>query len=62
MFGGKPVRRLGLIVDESSLDIPAFKRRASERSAGPTRLAAAEDTVDNDDKLDIPAFLRKPVE
>ena len=61
MFGGKPVRRLGLIVDESSLDIPAFKRRASERSGGPTRLAADE-TVDNDDKLDIPAFLRKPVE
>jgi cell division protein FtsZ len=61
MFGGKPVRRLGLIVDESSLDIPAFKRRASERSGGPTRLAA-DDTVDNDDKLDIPAFLRKPVE
>jgi hypothetical protein len=55
------VRRLGLIVDESSLDIPAFKRRASERSGGPTRLAA-DDTVDNDDKLDIPAFLRKPVE
>src|ERR1700722_5445492 len=61
MFGGKPVRRLGLIVDESSLDIPAFKRRASERSGGPTRLAA-DDTVENDDKLDIPAFLRKPVE
>jgi hypothetical protein len=61
MFGGKPVRRLGLIVDESSLDIPAFKRRASERSGGPTRLATDE-TVDNDDKLDIPAFLRKPVE
>jgi hypothetical protein len=30
-------------------------------SGGPTRLAA-DDTVDNDDKLDIPAFLRKPVE
>jgi cell division protein FtsZ len=57
MFGSKPVRRLGLIVDESSLDIPAFKRRAGE--SGPTRLGNSE-TPEHDDKLDIPAFLRKP--
>ncbi|MGA2409115.1 MAG: cell division protein FtsZ [Candidatus Binataceae bacterium] len=61
MFGGKPIRRLGLIVDEASLDIPAFKRRAAERTGGPTRLGA-NDTIENDDKLDIPAFLRKPVD
>ena len=61
-FGGKPVRRLGMIVDENSLDIPAFKRRNSEaeqRNAGPTRLDA-NDAVEAEDKLDIPAFLRKP--
>jgi cell division protein FtsZ len=62
MFGGKPVRRLGLIVDESSLDIPAFKRRAGERVAGPTRIATEETAAEEDDKLDIPAFLRKPAE
>jgi cell division protein FtsZ len=54
MFHGKPVRRLGMIVDESILDIPAFKRR---NEGGPTRLG--QDTLESDDKLDIPAFLRK---
>ncbi len=52
---GKPVRRLGMIVDENSLDIPTFKRR--NEHAGPTRFG--QDGLENDDKLDIPAFLRK---
>jgi cell division protein FtsZ len=56
MFHGKPVRRLGLIVDDSSLDIPAFKRR-NEQGNGPTRLG--QEGLESDDKLDIPAFLRK---
>jgi cell division protein FtsZ len=56
MLQGKPIRRLGLIVDESSLDIPAFKRR-DEQAGGPTRFG--QDGFENDDKLDIPAFLRK---
>ncbi|MGH7932698.1 MAG: cell division protein FtsZ [Candidatus Binataceae bacterium] len=60
MFGGKPVRRLGMIVDENSLDIPAFKRRAGE--GGPTRMSDQKDTLENDDKLDIPAFLRKQID
>jgi hypothetical protein len=61
-FGGKPVRRLGLLVDENSLDIPAFKRRNSEtQRGGPTHLNA-NDVVENDESLDIPAFLRKPVD
>ncbi|HKV53768.1 MAG TPA: cell division protein FtsZ [Candidatus Binataceae bacterium] len=60
MFHGKPVRRLGLIIDESSLDIPAFKRRNGEQGNGPTRIG--QDGLDSDDKLDIPAFLRKPVD
>jgi cell division protein FtsZ len=59
MFHGKPVRRLGMIIDESSLDIPAFKRR-NEQGGGPTRLG--QEGLDSDDKLDIPAFLRKPVD
>jgi hypothetical protein len=54
---GKPVRRLGMIVDESTLDIPAFKRRNSEPGSGPSRLG--QESLENDDKLDIPAFLRK---
>jgi cell division protein FtsZ len=61
-YGGKPVRRLGLIVDENSLDIPAFKRRNGEaQRGGPTRLNNG-DANENDDSLDIPAFLRKPVD
>jgi cell division protein FtsZ len=56
MLHGKPVRRLGLIVDESSLDIPAFKRRSNDQG-GPTRLG--QEGLENDDKLDVPAFLRK---
>jgi len=57
MFAGKPIRRLGLIVDESTLDIPTFKRRAGG-DIGPTRVGQTE-PLDNDDKLEIPAFLRK---
>ena len=61
-YGGKPIRRLGMIVDENSLDIPAFKRRNGEaQRGGPTRLGH-NDAIENDDKLDIPAFLRKPVD
>ena len=57
IFAGKPVRRLGLIVDESTLDIPTFKRRAAG-DIGPTRVGQTE-PLENDDKLEIPAFLRK---
>jgi len=60
MFQGKPVRRMGMIVDDSSLDIPAFKRRAGEHG-GPTLIGQPE-TLENDDKLDIPAFLRKQID
>jgi cell division protein FtsZ len=60
MFHGKPVRRLGMIIDDSSLDVPAFKRRNGEQGAGPTRLG--QDGLENDDKLDIPAFLRKQID
>jgi cell division protein FtsZ len=60
MFRGKPVRRLGMIVDDSSLDIPAFKRRNAEQPGGPTRLG--QDGLESDDKLDIPAFLRKQID
>jgi cell division protein FtsZ len=56
IFGGKPVRRLGMIVDDSTLDIPAFKRRTSE--TGTTRLCNS-DAIETNDELDIPAFLRK---
>jgi cell division protein FtsZ len=60
MIQGKPVRRMGLVVDESSLDIPAFKRRAGEHG-GPTLIGQPE-ALENDDKLDIPAFLRKQID
>ena len=59
--GSRPVRRMGLIVDDSTLDIPAFRRRGE---SGGTEDADAEklepnSLVDGDDKLDIPTFLRK---
>ncbi len=60
-FFNKPVRRLGMIVDDSTLDIPAFKRRGNENRGGPPRVGQNE-MVENDDKLDIPAFLRKPLD
>ncbi len=60
-FFNKPVRRLGMVVDDSTLDIPAFKRRGHENRGGPTRVDQNE-MVENDDKLDIPAFLRKPLD
>jgi cell division protein FtsZ len=53
----RPVRRMGMIVDDNTLDIPAFKRRGETPSLDeklePERLAEA------DDKLDVPTFLRK---
>jgi cell division protein FtsZ len=59
-FNGRPVRKLGLLVDESVLDIPTFKRRAGENRGGPTRVGQTTELLESDDKLDIPAFLRKP--
>jgi hypothetical protein len=53
-----------MIVDENSLDIPAFKRRngdAQAQRSGPTRISQ-NDAMENEDKLDIPAFLRKPID
>jgi len=57
MFPNKPVRRLGLIVDES-LDIPTFKRRAQESGRGEVKLEPGNQ-VENSDDLDVPTFLRK---
>ncbi|MGH7840998.1 MAG: cell division protein FtsZ [Candidatus Binataceae bacterium] len=59
LYGGRPVRKLGLLVDDSVLDIPAFKRRAGENRGGPVKVGQTE-LLESDDKLEIPAFLRKP--
>jgi cell division protein FtsZ len=56
-FNNKPVRRLGLIVDDS-LDIPTFKRRAEEAGYSTAHLAPNQ-LADSDDGLDVPTFLRK---
>jgi hypothetical protein len=56
IFGDKPITRLGMIADDSTLDIPAFKRRNSE--AGTTRLSTS-DEIETNGEFDIPAFLRK---
>jgi cell division protein FtsZ len=58
MFGNKPVRRMGLIVDDSTLDIPAFRRRGEEQ-ASETEKLEPNSLLEGDDKLDIPTFLRK---
>jgi cell division protein FtsZ len=60
MFGNKPVRRMGMIVDDG-LDIPAFKRRGATPGAGLER-AEPNELGEQDDKLDIPTFLRKHLE
>ncbi|HLX37301.1 MAG TPA: cell division protein FtsZ [Candidatus Binataceae bacterium] len=56
----RPVRKLGMIVDDSTLDIPAFKRRGEtpilDDKLEPERLAEPED------KLDVPTFLRKHID
>jgi hypothetical protein len=48
---------MGMIVDDNTLDIPAFKRRgeaaAIDEKLEPERL------MEGDDKLDVPTFLRK---
>jgi len=60
MFPNKPIRRLGLIEDDS-LDIPTFRRRAEEAGlGGPTLLGA--DQAEDEEKLDIPTFLRKHID
>jgi cell division protein FtsZ len=53
----RPVRKMGLIVDDS-LDIPTFKRRSEEAGYGTVRLEPSS-LLDGDDDLDIPTFLRK---
>jgi cell division protein FtsZ len=60
IFGGKPVRRMGMIVDDG-LDIPAFKRRGADSNAR-TQHPEPSEMGEEDDKLDIPAFLRKHLE
>jgi cell division protein FtsZ len=55
-FGNKPVRRMGLIVDDG-LDIPAFKRRGAD--SGAMDRSEPSELGEHDDKLDIPTFLRK---
>jgi cell division protein FtsZ len=61
---GRPVRRLGLLVDDE-LDIPTWQRRrqeppvaAAERTPSGRRHAAAVEPPTDDD-LDIPTFLRR---
>jgi cell division protein FtsZ len=60
MFGGRPVRRMGMIVDDG-LDIPAFKRRGADLNSMSDRAEPSE-LGEADDKLDIPTFLRKHLE
>jgi len=55
---GKPVRRMGMIVDESSLEIPAFRRKG-EGAIIDEKLEPGRLPDDDGDKLDIPTFLRK---
>jgi FtsZ family protein len=49
-FDGKPVRRSGMIVGESTLDFPAFKRRSSEAE---TMALNDSDAIETDDEPDI---------
>jgi len=57
--GNKPVRRMGLVVDDSTLDIPAFRRRGEDSGLAEGEKLEPNSLLDGDDKLDIPTFLRK---
>ena len=57
--GNKPVRRMGLVVDDSTLDIPAFRRRGEDSGLADGDKLEPNSLLDGDDKLDIPTFLRK---
>ncbi len=57
--GNKPVRRMGMVVDDSSLDIPAFRRRGEDVGLVDGEKLEPNSLLDGDDKLDIPTFLRK---
>jgi cell division protein FtsZ len=57
--GNKPVRRMGMIVDDSTLDIPAFRRRGEDAELAEGEKLEPNSLLDGDDKLDIPTFLRK---
>ena len=57
--GNKPVRRMGMVVDDSSLDIPAFRRRGEDAGLVDGERLEPNSLLDGDDKLDIPTFLRK---
>ena len=59
-FAGRPVRKMGMIVDDSTLDIPAFKRRGENPSLD--EKLEPEKLVDAEDKLDVPTFLRKHID
>ncbi|HVA69600.1 MAG TPA: cell division protein FtsZ [Candidatus Binataceae bacterium] len=59
-LANRPIRRMGLIVDDG-LDIPAFKRRGAEQNPGAAHPEPTE-MGEDDDKLDIPTFLRKHLE
>ena len=57
--GNKPVRRMGLVVDDNTLDIPAFRRRGEDSGLADGDKLEPNSLLDGDDKLDIPTFLRK---
>jgi cell division protein FtsZ len=57
--GNKPVRRMGLVVDDSTLDIPTFRRRGEDAGLAEGEKLEPNSLLDGDDKLDIPTFLRK---
>jgi len=57
--GNKPVRRMGLVVDDSTLDIPTFRRRGEDAGLAEGERLEPNSLLDGDDKLDIPTFLRK---
>lgn len=57
--GNKPVRRMGMIVDDNTLDIPAFRRRGEDTQLAEGEKLEPNSLLDGDDKLDIPTFLRK---
>jgi cell division protein FtsZ len=55
--GGRNVVRIRTVVDTDMLDVPTWKRKPRAEGAAAEEPAAPE--TENEDKYDIPAFLRK---
>ena len=54
--GNKPVRRMGLVVDDNTLDIPAFRRRGGDGGLADGDKLEPNSLLDGDDAAWIKGY------